>query len=68
MVISGARLLHAILPEKFEMWKLENAVLGMFHKVLQCHGRTFGIDKTRQDNALFGVLYSPRYIDFIQII
>ena len=26
------------------------------------------IDKTRQDNALFGVLYSPLYIDFIQII
>ena len=25
-------------------------------------------DKTRQDNALFGVLYSPMYIDFIQII
>ena len=22
----------------------------------------------RQDNALFGVLYSPMYIDFIQII
>ena len=44
MVRSGARLLHIILPEKFEMWKLENAVLGMFHKVLQCHGRTFGID------------------------
>ena len=27
-----------------------------------------GQDKTRQDNALFGVLYSPMYIDFIQII
>ena len=26
------------------------------------------MDKTRQDNALFGVLYSPMYIDFIQII
>ena len=26
------------------------------------------IDKTRQDNVLFGVLYSPMYIDFIQII
>ena len=25
-------------------------------------------DKTRQDNALFGVLYSPMYVDFIQII
>ena len=25
-------------------------------------------DKTRQDNALFGVLYSPMYIDFIRII
>ena len=25
-------------------------------------------DKTRQANALFGVLYSPMYIDFIQII
>ena len=25
------------------------------------------IDKTRQDNALFGVLYSPMYIDFIQL-
>ena len=25
-------------------------------------------DKTRQDKALFGVLYSPMYIDFIQII
>ena len=25
-------------------------------------------DKTRQDNALFRVLYSPMYIDFIQII
>ena len=25
-------------------------------------------DKTWQDNALFGVLYSPMYIDFIQII
>ena len=25
-------------------------------------------DKTRQDNVLFGVLYSPTYIDFIQII
>ena len=24
--------------------------------------------KTRQDNVLFGVLYSPMYIDFIQII
>ena len=47
MVRSGARLLHTctILPEKFEMWKLENAILGMFHKVLLCHGRTFiGID------------------------
>ena len=28
----------------------------------------YSIDKTRQDNALFGVLYSPMYIDFIQII
>ena len=26
------------------------------------------VDKTRQDNVLFGVLYSPMYIDFIQII
>ena len=26
------------------------------------------LDKTRQDKALFGVLYSPMYIDFIQII
>ena len=26
------------------------------------------INKTRQDNVLFGVLYSPMYIDFIQII
>ena len=26
------------------------------------------LDKTRQDNVLFGVLYSPMYIDFIQII
>ena len=26
------------------------------------------LDKTRQDDALFGVLYSPMYIDFIQII
>ena len=26
------------------------------------------MDKTRQDNALFGILYSPMYIDFIQII
>ena len=25
-------------------------------------------DKTRQDNVLFGVLYSPMYIDFTQII
>ena len=25
-------------------------------------------DKTRQDNVLFGVLYGPMYIDFIQII
>ena len=25
-------------------------------------------DKTRQDNVLFGILYSPMYIDFIQII
>ena len=25
-------------------------------------------DKTRQDNVLFGVLHSPMYIDFIQII
>ena len=24
-----------------------------------------GCDKTRQDNALFGVLYSPMYIDFL---
>ena len=24
--------------------------------------------KTRQDNVLFGVLYSPMYIDFTQII
>ena len=32
--------------------------------------RTTGVyvDKTRQDNVLFGVLYSPMYIDFIQII
>ena len=45
VVRSGARLLHTILPEKFEMWKLENAILGMFQKVLLCHGRTFiGID------------------------
>ena len=27
-----------------------------------------GGDKTRQDNVLFGVLYSPMYIDFIQIV
>ena len=27
-----------------------------------------GLNKTRQDNALFGVLYSPMYIDVIQII
>ena len=26
------------------------------------------IDKTRQDNVLIGVLYSPMYIDLIQII
>ena len=26
---------------------------------------TCGQDKTRQDNALFGVLYSTMYIDFI---
>ena len=26
------------------------------------------VDKTRQDNVLFGVLYSPMYIDFIHII
>ena len=26
------------------------------------------MNKTRQDNALLGVLYSPIYIDFIQII
>ena len=26
------------------------------------------LDKTRQDNVLFGVLYSLMYIDFIQII
>ena len=25
-------------------------------------------DKPRQDNVLFGVLYSPMYIDFIQLI
>ena len=25
-------------------------------------------EETRQDNVLFGVLYSPMYIDFIQII
>ena len=25
-------------------------------------------DKTGQDSALFGVLYSPMYIDLIQII
>ena len=25
-------------------------------------------DKIRQDNVLFGVLYNPKYIDFIQII
>ena len=28
----------------------------------------FFVYKTRQDNALFGVLYSPLYTDFIQII
>jgi len=28
----------------------------------------FNISKTRQDNILFGVLYNPMYIDFIQII
>ena len=26
------------------------------------------IDKSRQDSVLFGVLYSPMYIDFIQMI
>ena len=26
------------------------------------------VEKTRQDNVLFGVLYSPMYIDFIHII
>ena len=26
------------------------------------------LDKTRQDNILFGVLYNRMYIDFIQII
>ena len=26
------------------------------------------VDKTSQDNALFGVLYSPMYIDFTHII
>ena len=41
---SGARFPHTTLPEKFEMWKLKNADLGMFHKVLQCNGQNFGID------------------------
>ena len=31
-------------------------------------GGSLELDKTRQDNVLFGVLYSPVYIDFIQII
>ena len=26
------------------------------------------VDKTRQDNVLFGVFYSPMYIDVIQVI
>ena len=30
--------------------------------------RLIYLDKTRQNNVLFGVLYSPMYIDFIQII
>ena len=33
-----------------------------------CFGIHDYIDKTRQDNVLFGVLYSPMYINFIQII
>ena len=41
---SGARLPHTTLPEKFDMWKVKNADLGMFHKILQCNGQTFGID------------------------
>ena len=41
---SGARFPHTTLPEKFEMWKLKNADLRMFHKVLQCNGQNFGID------------------------
>ena len=41
---SGACFPHTTLPEKFEMWKLKNADLGMFHKVLQCNGQNFGID------------------------
>ena len=31
-------------------------------------GGSLDLDKTRQDNVLLGVLYSPMYIDFIQII
>ena len=31
-------------------------------------GGSLDLDKTRQDTVLFGVLYSPMYIDFIQII
>ena len=33
--------------------------------LMGCSGRNAIIDKTRQDNVLFGVLYSPMYIDFI---
>ena len=47
----------------------------LFTTTTQCitHGGVPGVlnkvrqDKTRQDNVLFGVLYSPMYIDFIQI-
>ena len=31
-------------------------------------GGSLDLDKTRQDTLLFRVLYSPMYIDFIQII
>ena len=57
-----------------EQEKAYNKQVRVFHSFIYlfliniCHWLLYWQDKTRQDNVLCGVLYSPMYIDFIQII
>ena len=68
--ISSGTLKQTIVGEPAKDYKLNpppSPLLADFPFISTDQGKTRQ-DKTRQDNVLFGVLYNPMYIDFIQII